>query len=82
MLQASAALWYLKWHGWLGSVSTAAQVLSPSRVLSARGSEEAGRGNIRSPFAVIYSLAACFDRAVFEPILKKLAAHREKTGCL
>lgn len=46
MLEASAVLWYLKWHGQLCNVSTAAQVLSPSPscVLSSRGSEKAGEG--------------------------------------
>lgn len=77
-LETSAARWYLKGHGRLCGVAAAAQAPSPS----APGSEEPGRGNLHSPFAVLYSLAARFAHAVFEPILRKLAAPGETARLL
>lgn len=61
--------------------STSAFTLSLLRAVC-QGLRESRRGNLHSLFGVTYSLAACFDHVVFEPILKNLAAPEEKTGCL
>lgn len=67
-----------KVHGWLCNVSTAAQVLFLCLLCCPPGAWRRQGGNSHSPFAVIYSLAACFDHVVFEPILKKLCCPQRK----